>query len=296
MPDLRHRYINFAVGTFQVVGGFKEDFKAHGLSYGGAEGMDFNNTYTLSSVESFLVSKDSSVLQRQLLEPIKPEFLQSMEVGYKGMLVPGLLLDVSAYFNRYTNFIGSYSFIGPLKKDVGTEDVGLSIEEILTPATDGSERFQRFRQYGNSTNPVNSFGVSAGIIWFLSQKFSINSNYSYAELIEDENQSSNFINEFNTPRHKCNVTFSARNIFKRFGFAVAYRFNDAYMFQYSFGSGMVPAYQLVDAQVSYKLPKLKSTVKVGGTNILNNRHIEMYGGPTVGALVYLQVSYDSFLN
>ncbi len=47
--------------------------------------------------------------------------------------------------------------------------------------------------------------------------------------------------------------------------------------------------------VSYKIPKWRSMVRLGGQNVLNNRHIEVPGGPTLGALYYVQFVYDPFM-
>ncbi|MEJ7587695.1 MAG: hypothetical protein WKI04_09055 [Ferruginibacter sp.] len=44
------------------------------------------------------------------------------------------------------------------------------------------------------------------------------------------------------------------------------------------------------------MPKLKSTVKLGGTNVLNNRRIQYAGGPTIGALYYVGITVDGLLN
>jgi iron complex outermembrane receptor protein len=44
-----------------------------------------------------------------------------------------------------------------------------------------------------------------------------------------------------------------------------------------------------------KVPSIKSSVKVGGTNILNDRYIQYAAGPTIGALYYVAVTVDGLL-
>jgi iron complex outermembrane receptor protein len=61
-------------------------------------------------------------------------------------------------------------------------------------------------------------------------------------------------------------------------------------------TGTVEAINNIDAQVTYRLPKVKSTIKIGGTDILNNRHIQYAGGPTIGALYYAAITIDGLLN
>ncbi|KKX50597.1 hypothetical protein L950_0209765 [Sphingobacterium sp. IITKGP-BTPF85] len=55
----------------------------------------------------------------------------------------------------------------------------------------------------------------------------------------------------------------------------------------------VSAYNNIDAQVSYKMPK--TTIKLGGSNILNNHYIQYAGGPTLGALYYMAITFDNIL-
>jgi outer membrane receptor protein involved in Fe transport len=40
------------------------------------------------------------------LDPIAPEEVKSVEVGYRGVLFKNLYVDMNYYFNSYTNFIG----------------------------------------------------------------------------------------------------------------------------------------------------------------------------------------------
>lgn len=313
MPDLRHRYLNFSVATYQVIGGFEEAFRSHGLIYTNAEGQKVQNAYTLESVENFLKARanrtleqrrdpalllqDSTLyLKRQNMNAIRPEYIQAFEIGYKGMVLPNLLLDIAAYYSRYTSFIGAINFVGPSPQDVGTPNINLTARDIDSLRPGGIEQFQRFRRYTNAEKMVNTFGSSLGAMIFLSRKLTVNANYTYAQILSQSEEENEIQTEFNTPRHKVNLSFAARDLGKRFGLALSYRYNEAFFFQYSFGSGIVPTYHLVDAQVSYKLPKTKTQLKLGGTNILNNRHVEIYGGPTIGGMVYLQITYDSFLN
>ena len=57
-------------------------------------------------------------------------------------------------------------------------------------------------------------------------------------------------------------------------------------------TGFVPTYDLLDAQVNVAVPKWNTTFKVGGSNLLENIHIETYGGPFVGRLVYGSVLFE----
>ncbi|HSB94467.1 MAG TPA: hypothetical protein VLC28_15190, partial [Flavitalea sp.] len=57
-------------------------------------------------------------------------------------------------------------------------------------------------------------------------------------------------------------------------------------------NGIVPSYNVFDAQVTFRVPKLLSTVKVGGANIFNHRYIQYAAGPTIGGLYYAAITVD----
>ena len=50
-------------------------------------------------------------------------------------------------------------------------------------------------------------------------------------------------------------------------------------------TGYIPSYGLVDAQVNVKVNKIKTTFKIGASNVLNNKHFETYGGHRSGDLL-----------
>ena len=56
--------------------------------------------------------------------------------------------------------------------------------------------------------------------------------------------------------------------------------------------GRVNAHNLLDAQVSYRIPSLKTVVKLGGSNITNKYIVQAYGSPAVGGLYYVSLNFD----
>jgi iron complex outermembrane recepter protein len=61
-------------------------------------------------------------------------------------------------------------------------------------------------------------------------------------------------------------------------------------------TGDIAAYSTLDAQVTFRFPKLKSQVKVGGSDIFNHRYLQYAGGPTIGAIYYAAITIDGLLN
>jgi len=52
----------------------------------------------------------------------------------------------------------------------------------------------------------------------------------------------------------------------------------------------------MDAQLSYRFNNLKTILKLGGSNILNKRYITFYGGPALGAIYYISLTFDELMN
>ena len=102
---------------------------------------------------------------------------------------------------------------------------------------------------------------------------------------------------FNTPEHKYNISLSGRdmNVFglKKFGFTVNYKHVSSFIFEGSPQfTGKIPAYGLVDAQFNFALSKLNSVLKIGASNVLNNKVYQTYGGPRIGRMAYISYLYD----
>ena len=51
----------------------------------------------------------------------------------------------------------------------------------------------------------------------------------------------------------------------------------------------------VDAQITYRIPTAKASIKFGGSNIFNSNYIQYAGGPTLGGLYYAAITFDGLL-
>ena len=105
-----------------------------------------------------------------------------------------------------------------------------------------------------------------------------------------------FVTGFNTPQWSTNISFGNREVVKNVGFNIAWKWQDAFLWESPLVTGAISAYQTFDAQLTFKLPKAKSTIKVGAANLLNNRYLQYAGGPTIGGLYYVAVTVDGLLN
>ena len=238
----------------------------------------YTNSYTGSSLEAFAATGNPDVLQVANPDLVKPEQVTSAEVGYRGKLNK-LIVDMSIYYNSYKDFISQERVAAPLYGIAG--DGGLSVLAIV------NDDYQGYSAYTNAEAKVNSYGASIGLSTKVFGDFDLGGSYTYAKLDFDQKKYPNFITNFNTPEHKFKASFGNTDLFKNFGFNIAYRFSDDYYWEATFGDGLVPEYHVLDAQINLRIPSLKSTFKAGATNLLGQEYFTAFGTGYIGSQYYV---------
>ncbi len=300
IPTLEQQFGNVRVNSaLTLVGGLGRTLKGVGL---------LNNTiYTASSVTDFRreiinTGGDTLAAAKKLkplqLNPIKPEHINTLETGFRGTFLNGkLYVDVTIYYNQYSHLVRVLDVVGPRKQEVGTDEEPLSYSDLL-PDSNGIIKSSEYLVWTNIENDYHSFGILPFIEYKFNKHVRMRVSYSYEELLENEDLlKSDVTQAFNTPLHRTSESLIIEKIKKRWNFQITHKWVDAFPFKSSFiNSYNIPAYNTVDLQVSYLIPKQHIMLKLGGQNILNNRHIEIAGGPTIGALVYFQINFDPLIN
>ena len=271
------------------------------------EGLGYlDNSYTLTSVNTFnaavnkdvtngMAANDAALKNRALLEitnlaPTRPERIVSFEVGYKSVLLKNkLVIDIDAYSNKYDGFLGQVEVAVPATDKIGTDP---SVIDML--AANRSKQ-TRYRVFTNAKNTYNNYGSSLGVTWNFYKKFTVSGNINYNDIVTSK-QSDVFLTAFNTPKWSANLSFGNREIFKNVGFNIVWRWQDAFLWESPLANGTVPAYNTWDAQVTYRVPKIKTSIKIGGSNLFNQRYIQYAAGPTIGGLYYAAITVDGLFN
>ncbi|MBF8149758.1 TonB-dependent receptor [Winogradskyella sp. F6397] len=243
----------------------------------------YENSYLASSVDAYLASgntvdtRDSSLLEVGNSDIVKPEKITSMEVGYRGKL-DKVIIDMSVYYNKYQDFISGEVVSAPLYGTVGTNDI--SVNAI------SNGDYRDYQTYNNSEADVNSYGGSIGLDIKVLGGFDLGGSYTYTKQDFDQAAFPDFITSFNTPEHKAKLSFGNTEVAKNLGFNVAWRWSDDYYWQATFGNGNIPAYHNIDAQLNFKIPALKSSLKVGATNLLGDEYFTAIGVGSIGSMYY----------
>lgn len=237
----------------------------------------YENSYTIQSVQNFAASGD--VGQLQIANPglIQPEEVTAFEAGYRAQLGK-FTIDANAFFNNYTNFTITQPVLVPLYGSVAD---GSAIAAIINGDT------RVYQAYTNSTEEFTSYGATIGVDTKLGV-FDLGVNYTYNELQDQEALRARGIrSSFNTPKHKFKASLGSTNLFKNFGFGLNYRWSDEFFWEASFADGAVDSFSVLDAQINFSAPKIKSVFKAGGSNILGDEYVSAFGTGNVGSIYYI---------
>jgi outer membrane receptor protein involved in Fe transport len=311
-PTTQGQHIDLNVVSARLLGGLPQYAAARNI---------YQYAYDLRSVEQFVAQVSAAgsstalgnpTLLNQLVpvtnvDPVGPEKVQAIEIGYKGLIGDRLFIDLAYYYNAYQDFIvqqfmrkagGIINTQGVTEANYlihpNTEQNIRNAQTLLTPITTPGQE-NTFSVYTNLNKRISAQGFVFGAEYVLGTRgYKFGFNYNWNKL--NEELGGGYLSEFNTPEHKFNLTFGNRKVTDNLGFNVAYRWQDEFLWESSFAQGIVPAAGIVDAQVSYKVKGMKSIFKLGGSNLFNDRYVLNYGGPTLGAIYYFSITFDQLMN
>ena len=322
-PDTQALYIGLRTALGTLVGGASDIGSRYERDYGVSQfaqnnlGQPSTLTQTadaaysnslFASIATDLSDHDSSSNGSNFIgnsNYVKPEQVSSVEVGYRGKF-QNFIIDASAYYSSYKDFLANESVVAPLYGNVSNFDLtgydpnnpasiaGLNqdTQQILAALDNGD--YQVYQANTNSEETVSSYGAAIVVSTKVFNGFDLSANYTYAHLDFDVKANPNFRTNFNTPEHKVKASFGKTELFKNFGFNVSWRWSDNYYWESSFGDGEVPAFNVIDAQVNYRVPSLKSTFKVGASNLLQDDYFTAFGTGYIGSQYYVSWTINNF--
>jgi outer membrane receptor protein involved in Fe transport len=258
-PSTQNQYINLNTGDYRLIGGLPQFQTFFNL-----KSNPVYDTATLNKAEA-----GQGPLTPYHFGTFKPESVNSYEVGYKGIVSKQLLIDFFAFYAQYTNF---------LTTTVLVQNPGQANQNIFAMST-------------NSNTKVNTYGSGLSLNYLMDHGFVAGGNLMFNKI---NNVQSGLVTFFNTPEWKFNLSIANYTIAKIYGFNVTYRWQEKTQTQNTFISGPLPAFGTFDAQVSMKLPKIRSILKIGGSNVLNKYYTNELGGPSIGGLYYVSFGYNVF--
>jgi outer membrane cobalamin receptor len=265
------------------------------------------NSYTLASVQAFAAFAAANpgntpgaaaLLRRTDVEFVKPETVRAIELGYRGQF-KGFSFDINGYYNTYNDFIGNLTVVAPL---YGTTSQSFDFAQgapsyITNPAVQSvialaNNDTRAFQLYTNTDVEINSLGFGFGINRKIYKDFEFGANYNFAEFDFDQAQDPSFEAGFNTPKHRVKASIGNEKLFKNFGFNVSGRWNSEYLYQSSFADGMIEEATVIDAQINYTIPALKSVFKIGASNIGGPEYRQILGAGGIGSQYFASITIN----
>ncbi len=289
IPTTQDQFIDLDVVTRRLVGSNSLLVNRYNFSP--------QNTYTTESVQRARATGNTAdfELESRVDDEFKTEKVNTFEVGYKGLFMDGrLLIDAYYYYSRYSDFIAEIDFTQAIPNGLTGAKVNDS-DAVRQQIIDGSVRTQRFGFDINADGNVESQGWALQVDYTLNGGYFIGGNVAFNELISQADLlAQGFRAAYNTPKYRYNLKVGNRKVTDKLGFQINYRWQQAFLWESSFGVGIIPDFGTLDAQVSYKIPEWKSTFKLGASNILNERYTTSFGNPTIGSIYYIQFTFDEF--
>jgi len=283
-PDMIQQFIFFPTPGGIALGGVETNAARYGIYNGGSWTTESYYDFigqggTLDPTTGDIITNPGNVtLETSDFSYVKPEQIQSFEIGYNGVIKDKLLIDLNYYHTWYTNFLGQARVVNK----VATSHQGQQIDAGTLWAPNV-----------NSSSTLTSDGFGISLTYILPRNFVATGNYTYATFSGE--LPPGFITGFNTPKNRINLGISNRKVTERLGFNLTLSYQDEFLWDSLYGTATMPSYTLFNAQVNYKLPAIKTIIKLGGTNIGGQDYRTSFGSSFVGQTYYLSLVYDSLI-
>lgn len=219
---------------------------------------------------------------------VKPEEVKAFELGYRSQ-INKINIDLNGYYNIYNNFIGNTNAVATYYGKA--QDAPSSVVDPADPGFQSvyaisKEDFRIYQLYTNTALEIHSLGFGIGLSKKMFGNYDFGISYNYAQFDFDQEKDPDFEAGFNTPKHKAKASVGNEKLFENFGFNLSLRWSDEYLWESTMVDGMIDAATVVDAQINYGLPKLKSVIKFGATNIGRKEYTQVLGAGAIGQLYF----------
>lgn len=238
--------------------------------------------------------KDASGAVIGEIQPLEPERVDSVEVGYKGSIADRIFVDAVAYHSWYDKFISPLT----LRASPATRGTYAFFPDG-TPTAEGTAAQGGLSTYSNFGN-ARVAGADVGVDYAAMPGVSLNGSVSFIRMLHFQNTDPTMRDLLlNVPEWKFRGSVTVQDIGVKSSFLrVSGRYQGAYAFESGrwvsanfFEGGKIPARFVADLAVGYKLQN-GLTLSGNVFNLLDDRGIDVLGAPPSGRFAYVQVQYD----
>ena len=228
-------------------------------------------------------------------------------MGYKTLIKNKLYIDALYYQSSYKDFIATQNYNQP--KNGAIEDLK------------SSSNYTTYQVNFNNFNQIYVSGFGIGAEYAFEKGYNLGFNYAnqvgkitlkdnagnirkddFGQEIVKRKMSDLAVskvgrNFFISPENRYNISFSNPKLTKKIGFNVTYRWTSEMWVEQGNTQGdiLLPSWTSLDAAVSVKVPKIRSIVKIGASNLLNKYYSQGYGLAQIGGIYYVALNFDEIL-
>jgi outer membrane receptor protein involved in Fe transport len=225
-----------------------------------------------------------------------PQRVTSFEFGYRGQVLRHVFATLDTYYDRKSDFVTALLPAPAVNPSFQpwTAPPGVSSSErqavesavrdslakrngsALTRVPDGSTAF--VLSFGNA-GLVHEWGVEIGLVGQLTTEIQLSGSYALYDFDVNRQQQGDVLQP-NTPRHKGTVSLGYEG---HSGIELQFstRFVEGYRWVAGVFDGYIPSIATADLNAGYRLSN-NLRLQAIATNVLNNRHFEVYGGSVQG--------------
>jgi len=225
------------------------------------------------------------------IDALSPEEVNTVELGYKGVLGSKLFVDAVGYYSWYTDFISPLTTVADGFEGVPFDENG---DQVMLDQANFTGLLTYFN-FGES----EVRGLDIGLNYYFTDAINASLSYSHIDRVNFESESGDdFL--LNVPEDKIKGSLTIGDLIGSGSFLnISSRWNSAYKFasgshwisENLLDDGEVPSRFVTDITAGYQIPNSGLSAKVSASNVFNNERIPVLGAPVRERLLWLSLTY-----
>lgn len=257
----------------------------------------FSGGLALGNSRGFTVQDASGNVVSEI-DPLVPEKVDSIELGYRSAISSQLYVEAVVYNAWYRNFISALSAVSnPFDPDNPTFAY-TSDGDITAEGTGLDGYLLTYTNFGRATVR----GADIGFNYNPSPQLSLSASGSVIDLASFTSDDGREL-LLNVPRWKFKVSATVGDMnTDRFFMRVSARYHTAYEFESGYWSsaallmnadppGKVPARTVASAALGYNLPDYDMSIQLHLANMFGDENVDVLGAPVSRRRMFLQLKY-----
>jgi Outer membrane receptor proteins, mostly Fe transport len=224
---------------------------------------------------------------------LKPEEVNSLEVGYKGVFGETLAVNVVGYNSWYTNFISPLTNVANSLPVPSNPNPRYAFQD--GQLIEGNGFLLTYFNFGEATVR----GLDVGLEYALTERLNMTGSLSLIELSDFEQGEAGQDLLLNVPNTKVKGSVTIHDVGLENAFvSVQGRWKSAYEFRSGYwksstfyDDGEVPSRFTANLTVGFTVPNTGLSVKASATNLFDTNTPDVLGAPETGRLLWVSATY-----